>query len=142
MARKKRTSSSVAFAQERTNSLASIDDALDLGNSLTLAAVGVKYGKDSDKYEQAGGTKTSERKVSPRRPKRTAKQRRLMERRASRHRATHLRAAHNFSARNTDTPVRRASERGRFGDPADRSVRVTAPLPIIPSFYKQTDTQR
>ena len=27
-----------------------------------LAAVGVKYGKDSTEYEQAGGTRTSERK--------------------------------------------------------------------------------
>ena len=110
MARPKRTSTSVAFAQERINSLASIDTALDLGNSLTLAAyeakkeavkkkndtynttlseldgllnevesdegvldelstrmlaaVGVKYGKDSDEYEKAGGTKTSDR-MSP-----------------------------------------------------------------------------
>lgn len=31
-----------------------------------LAGVGVKYGKNSDEYEQAGGTRTDERK-SPRR---------------------------------------------------------------------------
>ena len=119
MARQKRTSSSVAFAENRINSLASIDEALDLGNNLTLtayeakkeavkekndtyntqlseldgllnkiesdedaldelstrmlAAVGVKFGKDSDEYEKAGGTKTSDRKIAPRRPKMAAK---------------------------------------------------------------------
>ncbi len=119
MARQKRTSTSVTFAQTRINSLASIDAALDLGNSLTLAAykakteavkekndtyntklseldgtlneieteedaldelstrmlaaVGVKYGKDSDEYEKAGGTKTSDRKLTPRRPKAVAR---------------------------------------------------------------------
>ncbi len=119
MARLKRTSSSVAFAENRINSLASIDAALDLGNNLTLAAyeakkeavkekndtyntqlseldgllnkteseedeldelstrmlaaVGVKYGKDSDEYEKAGGTKTSDRKLTPRRSKVVAK---------------------------------------------------------------------
>ena len=119
MARQKRNSTSVTFAQDRINSLASIDGKLDLGNSLTLAAyeakkeavkkkndtyntklseldgllneietdegaldelstrmlaaVGVKYGKDSDEYEQAGGTKTSDRKSPARKPQPAAK---------------------------------------------------------------------
>ena len=119
MARQKRNSTSVTFAQERINSLASIDAALDLGNSLTLAAyearkeavkkkndayntklseldgllneiesdegsldelstrmlaaVGVKYGKDSDEYEKAGGTRTSDRKTPARKAQPAAK---------------------------------------------------------------------
>ena len=35
---------------------------LDELSTRMLAAVGVKYGKDSDEYEQAGGTRTSDRK--------------------------------------------------------------------------------
>lgn len=108
MARQKRKSASVDFAESRANALTSIDPALDLGNGLTLAdyqaktaalkkkneqyntdlstldgslnsiqqderalddlsarmlaGVGVKFGKDSSQYEQAGGTRTSERK--------------------------------------------------------------------------------
>jgi hypothetical protein len=34
-----------------------------------LAGVGSKYGKDSSEYEQAGGTRTSERKPPVRKPK-------------------------------------------------------------------------
>lgn len=108
MARQKRKSAAVAFAEDRANALNSIDPALDLGNGLTLAdyktktaalkakneqynndlsnldgslndiqaderalddlsarmlaGVGSKYGKDSNEYEKAGGTRTSERK--------------------------------------------------------------------------------
>lgn len=108
MARQKRKSLSVEFAEKRANALRSIDAALDLGNGLTLAdyesrtaalkakndkyntdlstldgdlnsiqadekslddrsgrmlaGAGSKYGKDSDEYEKAGGTRTSERK--------------------------------------------------------------------------------
>lgn len=115
MARRKRTSTSAAFAQSRANSLGSIDPNLDLGNGMTLAAyalaikgtadkndayntelskldgllndleageaalddlstrmlaaVGVKYGKDSSEYEKAGGTRTSERKPPTRKAK-------------------------------------------------------------------------
>ncbi len=115
MARPKRTSTAVEFANKRANALASIDTALDLGNSLTLvafkattkatsdknelyntklseldglldeieaeekslddlsgrmlAAVGVKYTKESLEYEKAGGTRTSERKKPLRKPK-------------------------------------------------------------------------
>jgi hypothetical protein len=112
MARRKRTSDSIARAETRAAGLSAIDPKLDLGNGMTLddyrisiadakavldkyntalsqldsqlnavensevgldelsarmlAAVGVKYGKDSDEYEQAGGTRSSERK-SPQR---------------------------------------------------------------------------
>lgn len=115
MARQKRTSAAVTFAESRANALTSIDPALDLGNGLTLAdyktkaaalrtkndtynsdlsdldaalnaiqadekalddlsvrmlaGVGSKYGKDSSEYEQAGGTRTSERKPPVRKPK-------------------------------------------------------------------------
>lgn len=115
MARLKRKSAAVDFAENRANALKSIDPALDLGNGLTLAdyktktaalktkndkynsdlsvldaslnsiqtdekalddlsarmlaAVGAKYGKDSSEYEQAGGTRTSERKPPTRKPK-------------------------------------------------------------------------
>jgi hypothetical protein len=108
MARQKRKSAAVDFAENRANALNSIDAALDLGNGLTLAdyktktaalkekndkynsdlslldeslnviqaderalddlstrmlaGVGTKYGKDSNEYEKAGGTRTSERK--------------------------------------------------------------------------------
>jgi len=43
----------------------------DLGDlsARMLAGVGVKYTKDSDEYEKAGGTKTSERKAPVRKPK-------------------------------------------------------------------------
>ena len=115
MARQKRTSASAKFAETRIAALASIDENLDLGNGMTLAAyaakkstvdtlnegyntdlsvldgklndlkgaetelddlsgrmlaaVGVKYGKNSSEYEKAGGTRTSERKRPVRKPK-------------------------------------------------------------------------
>ena len=115
MARQKRTSASVKFAQTRLAALTSISDPLDLGNGKTsaayaakiktandandvyntqlsvldgmlddaeaadklldaesvvmLAAVAVKFGKDSAEYEKAGGTRTSERKRPVRKPK-------------------------------------------------------------------------
>jgi DNA repair exonuclease SbcCD ATPase subunit len=108
MARQKRLSDSIEKAAQRLNALRSIDPALDLGGSLTLASfetkidearnalnaynglltqvdaaynqltaaeqgvaeysqrmlsgVAASYGKDSDEYEQAGGTRTSERR--------------------------------------------------------------------------------
>ncbi len=48
------------------NTLQSAEEDLDEYSARMLAGVGVKYGKDSDQYEQAGGTRTSERR-SPRR---------------------------------------------------------------------------
>ena len=117
MARQKKTSKVIEAANTRSASLAAIDENLDLGNGLTLAAydtatdgvqkkldeyntllsqvdaaqnlfesaeedlaalssrmlaaVGVKFGKDSDEYEKAGGTKTSERKAPVRKAKPT-----------------------------------------------------------------------
>lgn len=45
----------------------------DLGelSARMLAAVGVKFTKESDEYEKAGGTKSSERKVAVRKAKPT-----------------------------------------------------------------------
>ena len=108
MARRKRTSSSIARAEGRAAGLNSIDKDLDLGNELTLAGyraaiakakaaleqynstlaesdallnvvteqekeltelsgrmlagVSSKFGRDSNEYEKAGGTRMSERK--------------------------------------------------------------------------------
>ena len=44
------------------NEVETDEGGLDALSSRMLAAVGVKYGKDSDEYEKAGGTKTSDRK--------------------------------------------------------------------------------
>jgi hypothetical protein len=44
------------------NTVESRESDLDELSARMLAAVGVKYGKDSDEYEQAGGTRSSERK--------------------------------------------------------------------------------
>ena len=43
------------------NGLQAQEKALNISSSRMLAAVGVAYGKDSSEYEQAGGTRTSER---------------------------------------------------------------------------------
>jgi hypothetical protein len=48
------------------NAVENSEVGLDELSARMLAAVGVKYGKDSDEYEQAGGTRSSERK-SPQR---------------------------------------------------------------------------
>ncbi|MDF3057635.1 MAG: hypothetical protein K0R17_1850 [Rariglobus sp.] len=48
------------------NDLESAEKTLDDLSSRMLAGVGVKYGKNSDEYEKAGGTRPDERK-SPRR---------------------------------------------------------------------------
>ncbi|HEY1770829.1 MAG TPA: hypothetical protein VGG02_11315 [Chthoniobacterales bacterium] len=45
------------------------EHALDAMSVRMLAGVGSKYGKDSNQYEMAGGTRTSERKKSVRKPK-------------------------------------------------------------------------
>lgn len=44
------------------NELETLEGELDELSSRMLAGVGVKFGKNSDEYEQAGGTRTSERK--------------------------------------------------------------------------------
>ena len=50
----------VTLAKDRE--LATLSDSM-------LEAVGVKFGKDSNEYEMAGGTRTSERKPPKRKPK-------------------------------------------------------------------------
>jgi hypothetical protein len=51
------------------NGLEARETALDELSVRMLAAVGVKYGKDSNEYEQAGGTRSSERKAPERKAK-------------------------------------------------------------------------
>ena len=43
------------------NDLQAAETALNILSERMLSAVGVKYGKDSNEYEQAGGTRSSER---------------------------------------------------------------------------------
>ena len=117
MARRKRSSSTIAQAQNRAVGLSNIDPKLDLGNGNTLeslqasikstqqlletynkklgeldvaqndltaaeaalelksstmlTATSAKYGKNSNEYELAGGTRTSERKTASRKAKTT-----------------------------------------------------------------------
>ena len=51
------------------NELENLETELGELSGRMLAAVGVKYGKNSDEYEMAGGTRTSERKKAKRTPK-------------------------------------------------------------------------
>jgi hypothetical protein len=51
------------------NSIQGDEKALGDLSARMLAGVGSKYGKDSSEYEQAGGTRTSERKPPTRKPK-------------------------------------------------------------------------
>jgi hypothetical protein len=55
------------------NDLEAAESGLEAATSAMLTAVGLKYGKDSNEYEQAGGTRTSERKPSGPRAKPKAK---------------------------------------------------------------------
>jgi hypothetical protein len=55
MAFQRKSSKRITDAQERDTNLRGIDPALDLGNDLTLAEVAVKFGKDGNEYEMAGG---------------------------------------------------------------------------------------
>ncbi len=50
------------------NELQKSETDLDDFSVRMLSAVAVKYGRDSDEYEQAGGTRTSERRSSRRSP--------------------------------------------------------------------------
>lgn len=52
----------------RLNQLETSETKLDELSGRVLAGVGVKFGKDSDEYEKAGGTRPSERKSSKRKP--------------------------------------------------------------------------
>ena len=49
---------------EVANRLDTKEDKLNDKSTRMLAAVGAHFGKDSDEYEKAGGTRTSERKKS------------------------------------------------------------------------------
>ena len=51
------------------NALETAEGALDELSSRMLAATGVKFGKNSSEYEQAGGTRPSERKSAARKEK-------------------------------------------------------------------------
>ena len=45
-----------------SNELDALDKSIDAYSGRVLAAVGAAYGKDSNEYEMAGGTRTSEKK--------------------------------------------------------------------------------
>jgi len=55
-----------AALEERQNLIDRKEDGASNWNKSILAAVGAKFGTDSDEYEMVGGTRTSERKRSPR----------------------------------------------------------------------------
>lgn len=55
----------LAEADAALNRLQAEEKALNTLTSRMLAGVGVKYGKDSNEYEQAGGTRTSEIRRAP-----------------------------------------------------------------------------
>jgi len=61
----------LSLADEAANNLRAGEKELSMLNARMLAAVGVKYGKDSSEYEMAGGTRASEIKYA--RKKKTAK---------------------------------------------------------------------
>ena len=56
----------LAEADAALNNLKIQEKGLKTLTSRMLAGVGVKYGKDSNEYEQAGGTRTSEIQRTPR----------------------------------------------------------------------------
>jgi hypothetical protein len=57
-----------AALDERQNLIDRKEDGASNWNKSILAAVGAKFGTDSDEYEMVGGTRTSERKRTPRKP--------------------------------------------------------------------------
>ena len=58
-----------ATLDQASNEIERLVAALNDKNTRILAGVGAQLGKDSDEYEQVGGTRTSERKRSgPRKP--------------------------------------------------------------------------
>lgn len=59
----------LANADEQPNVFNAAEKVLKDVNERMLDAVGVKYGKDSDEYEKAGGVRKSERKRAVRKPK-------------------------------------------------------------------------
>ena len=63
-----RYNSTLAQADAEQNALEVAEDTLAQAASQYLKAVALKFGDDSDEYEKAGGTRTSERKKPGRRP--------------------------------------------------------------------------
>lgn len=63
----------LSVADKFGNILEAKEKKLNQASSKVLTAVGLKYGKDSDPYEQAGGTRESERKHPAHKPKGTPK---------------------------------------------------------------------
>jgi exonuclease VII small subunit len=61
----------LAALDEMLNSLETAENSLRDKNKRVLSAVGAQFGTDSSEYEQAGGTRQSERKRSPGRPRST-----------------------------------------------------------------------
>lgn len=59
----------LSLADQQLNELLAAEKALNVLSETMLMAVGVKYGKDSNEYEKAGGVRTSERKAPVRKPK-------------------------------------------------------------------------
>ena len=60
---------SLAQADENANNLRAAEKELRALTIRMLAGVAAKYGKDSNEYEKAGGTRTSEIKRSPKKKK-------------------------------------------------------------------------
>ncbi|MGC1374893.1 MAG: hypothetical protein WA821_01635 [Anaerolineales bacterium] len=60
---------SLAQADENANNLRAAEKELRLLNTRMLMGVAAKYGKDSNEYEKAGGTRLSEIKRAPRKAK-------------------------------------------------------------------------
>jgi hypothetical protein len=57
-----------AALDERQNVVDRKEDAAGDWAKRVLAAIGARYGTDSSEYEMVGGTRTSERKRTPRKP--------------------------------------------------------------------------
>jgi hypothetical protein len=59
----------LSLADAQLNDLLTAEKTLSTLSETMLLAVAVKYGKDSNEYEKAGGKRTSERKAPVRKPK-------------------------------------------------------------------------
>jgi hypothetical protein len=58
----------LAALDEQQNTIDSKEDALNDLNKRMLSATGAQYGSDSSEYEMVGGTRSSERARTPRKP--------------------------------------------------------------------------
>jgi hypothetical protein len=59
----------LALADQQLNDLLAAEKAINTLSDTMLTGVAFKYGKDSNEYEKAGGTRVSERKSPARKPK-------------------------------------------------------------------------